>query len=86
MSELLYIIDTFSLVFQVFHAIPAMTGAKSQPTNAVFGFTRDLQMILREKKPTHLICALDSKGPGVRNDLYSDYKSNRDEMPVDLRL
>ena len=43
MPETLFIVDVYSLVFQVFHAIPEMTGPSGQPTNAVFGFTRDLQ-------------------------------------------
>ena len=38
----LILIDTFSLLFQVFHAIPSMTSPKGLPSNAVFGFTRDL--------------------------------------------
>jgi len=84
MSDILYIIDTLSLVFQVYHAIPEMTGPRGQPTNAVFGFTRDLQKILQEKQPTHLICAMDSPGPGVRNEIYEDYKANRTEPPEDL--
>ncbi len=42
-SETLYIVDTFSLVFQMYHAIrQPMTGSRGQPTNAVFGFTGDL--------------------------------------------
>ncbi len=85
MSECLYIIDVFSLVFQVFHAIPAMTSPSGQPTNATFGFTRDLLTILRGKQPTYLICAMDSPGPGIRNDIYPEYKANRDEMPDELR-
>ena len=85
MPGLLYIIDSFSLIFQVFHGIPPMTSPQGQPTNAVFGFTRDLQRILTDKQPTHLICAMDSKGPGTRNELYPEYKANRDEMPEDLR-
>jgi DNA polymerase I len=82
--DLLYIIDTFSLIFQVFHAISEMTGPSGQPTNAVFGFTRDLQLIRTQKKATHVICAFDSSGPGVRNDAYAAYKANRSEIPVDL--
>jgi DNA polymerase-1 len=84
MSDFLYIIDTLSLVFQVYHAIPEMTGPKGQPTNAVFGFTRDLQMILQNNQPTHLICAMDTPGPGVRNEIYKEYKANRSETPEDL--
>jgi DNA polymerase I len=84
MNELVYVIDTFSLMFQVFHAIAEMTGPSGQPTNAVFGFTRDLQLIRTQKKATHVICAVDSSGPGSRNDTYTEYKANRSEIPVDL--
>ncbi|MGE3314450.1 MAG: DNA polymerase I [Planctomycetaceae bacterium] len=85
MSELLYIIDAYSLIFQVFHALPEMTGPNGQPTNAVFGFARDLQYLQNEKKPTYLICAMDSSGPGERSAWFGDYKMNRSEMPDDLR-
>ncbi len=84
MPELLYIIYTFSLMFQVFHAIPEMTSPRGQPTNAVFGFARDLQMLQSQKDATHLICALDSAGPGTRSQTYAEYKANRKEIPVDL--
>ena len=84
MSETVYLIDSMSLIFQVFHAIPSMTGPRGQPTNAVFGFTRDLQAILRDKKPAYLVCALDSSGPGLRNEVYAEYKANRSAMPDDL--
>ncbi|MDA1165616.1 MAG: DNA polymerase I [Planctomycetota bacterium] len=85
MSKTLYAIDVFSLVFQVYHAIPPMTGTSGQPTNAVFGFTRDLLTILRLRKPDYMICAMDLPGRGVREDIYQEYKANRDEMPEDLR-
>jgi DNA polymerase-1 len=82
--DCIYIIDTFSLMFQVFHAIPAMTGTHGQPTNAVFGFARDIFGIL-DRKPTHLVCAFDSPGPGKRSEIFEAYKANRAEMPEDLR-
>ena len=86
MADTLYIVDTFSLVFQVFHAIrQPMTGTRGQPTNAVFGFTGDLQHLLKEKALTHIICAMESQTPQERVAIYEDYKANRDEMPDDLR-
>ncbi|MEW4488285.1 DNA polymerase I [Thalassoglobus sp. JC818] len=86
MAETLYIIDTFSLVFQVFHAIrQPMTGTRGQPTNAVYGFTGDIQHLLKEKSPTHIICAMESATPQERVAIYTEYKANRDEMPDDLR-
>lgn len=85
MKETLYIIDTFSLVFQVFHAVPAMTSPAGQPTNAIFGITRDILNIIKSQAPDYLIFAMDSSGPGTRNDVYPEYKANRTEMPEDLR-
>lgn len=85
MPESLYVIDVFSLVFQVFHAIPTMTSPSGQPTNAVFGFTRDLLTILKSKQPTYIACAMDLPGPAVRDDIYPEYKANRDEMPEELQ-
>lgn len=85
MPELLYLVDVYSLVFQVFHAIPEMTSPHGVPTNAVFGFTRDILNILRQKKPTHLICATDPSGPGQRENLYPQYKANRSATPEELR-
>jgi hypothetical protein len=82
---LLYVIDFYSLVFQVFHAIPEMTSPHGLPTNAVFGFTRDILNILRQKTPTHLLCATDPSGPGERDKLYSQYKATRSPMPEELR-
>src|SRR5579864_3377148 len=85
MPELLYLIDVSSLVFQVFHAIPEMTSPHGLPTNAVYGFTRDILNILRQKSPTHLVCATDPSGPGERENLYPQYKANRSSMPDELK-
>jgi len=84
MPETLFIVDLYSLVFQVFHAIPEMTGPSGQPTNAIFGFTRDVQTIRALPGATYLICALDVSGPAVRNEVFAEYKANRSEIPVDL--
>src|SRR5207245_9156585 len=69
----------------VLHAIPEMTSPRGLPTNAVFGFTRDILNILRNKKPTHVLCATDPSGPGERERLYPPYKANRSAMPEELR-
>ncbi|GIW86666.1 MAG: DNA polymerase I [Isosphaeraceae bacterium] len=81
----LYILDAYSLIFQVFHAIPAMTGPAGQPTNAVFGIFRDLLNLLRDRKPDYLAAAFDGADRVFRSDLYEDYKAHRAPMPDDLR-
>src|SRR5579884_3642473 len=83
--ETLYLVDAYSLIFQVFHAIPAMTSPAGLPTNAVFGFTKDMLFLRNEKRPTYLICLFDS-GPTFRDEIYTEYKANRGAMPDDLQL
>jgi DNA polymerase I len=85
MSQTLYIVDAHSLIFQVFHAIPEMSAPDGRPTNAVFGFTRDLLYLSGDKKPDYLICAFDAPGRTFRDDLYAEYKANRSPMPDNLR-
>src|SRR5687768_7529420 len=86
MSETLYILDTFGLIFQVFHAIGSeMTSPTGLPTNAVYGVTRDLRNLLADRQPTYWLAAMDSSGPAVRGDWYPEYKATRNEMPPDLR-
>lgn len=80
----MYLIDAHSLIFQVFHALPAMSSPSGLPTNALFGFTRDL-LDLRERKPEYLICAFDVSGPTFRDKLFTAYKANRSPMPDDLQ-
>ncbi len=84
MPDCAYLIDTFSLMFQVFHAIPSMSSPSGQPTNALFGFSRDLVALLRDHHSTWLICAWDSSEPSERNVIYPAYKANRSETPEDL--
>jgi DNA polymerase I len=86
MPHMLYLVDTFSLVFQVYYAIrQPMTGTRGQPTNAVFGLTGDIQHLLKDKQPSHLIFAMESTEDQERVNIYQDYKAHREEMPDDLR-
>src|SRR5712692_5150986 len=84
-SGVLYLIDAHSLIFQVFHAIPAMTSPAGLPTNAVFGFTRDVLFLRTEKKPDYLLSVFDVPGPTFRDRLYPEYKAHRAPMPDDLQ-
>lgn len=82
----LYLVDAHSLIFQVFHALPEMTSPAGLPTNALFGFTKDMLYLRTERKPDYFVCAFDVDGPTFRDKLFADYKANRSPMPDDLRL
>lgn len=83
--ETLYVLDAHSLIFQVFHAIPEMSSPTGLPTNALFGFTRDLLFIRTELKPTALVCVFDPPGPTFREKIYPEYKAQRGPMPEALQ-
>ncbi|HZZ78180.1 MAG TPA: hypothetical protein VFE62_06660, partial [Gemmataceae bacterium] len=81
----LYLVDAYSLIFQVFHALPPMTSPTGLPTNALFGFTKDM-LFLRGKKPDYLVCCFDAPGKTFRDEIYAEYKAHRSAMPDDLQL
>ncbi len=86
----LYIIDVFALIFQVFHATTNREGRSTmhsptqEPTNAVHGVFRDVLNLIRDKKPDYLAAAFDGPGPVFRSKIDPSYKSQRAETPTDL--
>ena len=80
----IFILDAYSLIYQVFHAIPLMTSPTGQPTHAVFGIFRDLLNILRVHKPDYLAAAFDGAGKTTRAVKFADYKAQRGPMPEDM--
>ncbi len=80
----LYLIDSHALIYQMFHAIPAMTSPDGRPVNAVFGVTRDLINISEDIRPTYLLSTFDTPEPTFRNELDPQYKAHREPPPPDL--
>ncbi|HRX80707.1 MAG TPA: DNA polymerase I, partial [Pirellulaceae bacterium] len=85
-GQTVYVIDSHSLIYQVFHAMPPLSSPSGQPVGAVHGFIRDVVDIIENKRPNYLFCAFDyPKEVTFRHDLYDKYKANRESMPEDLR-
>jgi DNA polymerase I len=79
-----YVVDSHSLIFQVFHALPEMTSPRGEPVGAVYGFVRDLVGLLETGQVDALLCAFDLPGPTFRHELFERYKADRGAMPEDL--
>ena len=84
LGQTVWVVDSHSLIHQVFHALPEMTSPKGEPVGAVFGFTRNLLYLLEEKKPDYLFCAFDLPGKTFRHAMYVPYKMQRAAMHEDL--
>ena len=84
-DDLVIVVDSHSLIYQVFHALPSMTGPDGVEVGAIHGFLRDLADLREKWQPDFLICAFDASEITFRNELYSQYKAHRDPMPEALR-
>ncbi|MEO0337568.1 MAG: DNA polymerase I, partial [Pseudomonadota bacterium] len=80
----LYLVDVSSFFFRAFYAIPHLTNPEGMPTNALYGVLSMTIKLLREEKPDYMAFCYDTKHGSFRNDLYSEYKANRSDMPEDL--
>jgi DNA polymerase I len=80
-----YVVDAHGLIYQVFHAMPDMTGPSGQPVGAIHGFTRDMLDLVEKHQPDLIFCAYDHSEVTFRNEIYPGYKQSRDAMPEDLQ-
>ena len=86
----LHLIDGSAFIFRAYHALPPLTRkSDGLPIGAVSGFCNMLQRYIDGNTgadaPTHVAVIFDKGSHTFRNDMYSDYKANRDAMPEDLR-
>jgi DNA polymerase-1 len=81
----LVLIDGSSYLYRAFHALPALTNAKGEPTGALHGVLTMILKLLREEQPAHIAVVFDAPGKTFRDEMYADYKATRPPMPDDLR-
>jgi DNA polymerase-1 len=86
----LHLIDGSAFIFRAFHALPPLTRkSDGLPIGAVSGFCNMLQRYVEGNTgpdaPTHVAVIFDKGSHTFRNDLYDQYKANREAMPEDLR-
>ena len=87
MKNQLLLIDGSSYIFRAFYGVRAsLKNKEGVPTNAVYGFKNMLLQLLKNEDPSHCVMIFDKAGPTFRNEIYPDYKSNRDTAPDDLQL
>ncbi len=78
------LIDAHSLIYRAFFALPPMSTSDGQVTNAVYGFTSMLAIVLASR-PEFAVAAFDVGAPTFRSKEYVEYKAGRRAMPDDLR-
>jgi 5'-3' exonuclease len=64
----------------------AFADPRGRPTNAVYGFARFMCELLEQTGARHVAVAFDeSLAQSFRNDIYPEYKANRDPAPEELK-
>ncbi len=86
----LHLIDGSAFIFRAYHALPPLTRkSDGLPIGAVSGFCNMLQRYISDNTghdaPTHVAVIFDKGSHTFRNDLYPEYKANREAMPENLR-
>jgi DNA polymerase-1 len=87
-----YLVDGSGYIFRAYYALPPLSRkSDGLPTGAVSGFCSMLFKLLEDvrsddskNRPTHFAVIFDSARKNFRNEIYSEYKANRDEAPDDL--
>ncbi|MEK6620465.1 MAG: DNA polymerase, partial [Chloroflexota bacterium] len=85
MPERLLLIDSNSLIYRGYFAIPPLTTTKGELSNATFGFASILLKAFEQVRPEHVAAALDLPQPTFRHERDATYKATRRPMPDDLR-
>jgi DNA polymerase I len=81
---LVLLLDTHSLLFRAYHALPEMSTQSGQPTSALYGWSVLLLKLLREERPDALALARDLPGKTFRHERYAAYKAGRAPAPAAL--
>ncbi len=86
----LHLIDGSAFIFRAFHALPPLTRkSDGLPIGAVSGFCNMIFKMVEDNAgpdaPTHVAVIFDKGSHTFRNEMYDQYKANRDAMSEDLR-
>lgn len=85
MSSTLLLLDGLSLIYRAFHAIRELSTGDGRPTNAVYGFVRMWNQMMRQWRPSHGAVVFDGGLPDARLAALAEYKAQRPPMPEAMR-
>lgn len=77
----LLLIDGHYYVYRSFFAIPNLSNSRGEPTNAIFGFTKTIRLMVKHLQPDLGAVFWDEGMPERRVKLQPAYKETRKEMP-----
>ena len=87
MEKKLFLLDAYALIYRAHFAFinNPRINSKGLNTSAIFGFCNSLLEVINNHEPTHLGVVFDPPGGSNREEIFTEYKANRQEMPEDIR-
>ena len=84
----LLLLDAYALIFRGYYAFikNPRINSKGMDTSAIMGFMNSLMDVIKREKPDHLAVAFDKGGSDFRNDMFPEYKANRDATPEAIKI
>ena len=84
----LFLLDAYALIFRGYYAFikNPRINSKGLDTSAILGFMNSLMDVIKREKPDHLAVAFDKGGSDLRNDIFPEYKANRDATPDAIKI
>lgn len=81
----LVLVDGSSYLYRAFHALPPLTTSTGQPVGAIRGVISMLNKLADSTGAERMVVVFDASGKTFRDDMYAEYKANREKMPDELR-
>jgi DNA polymerase-1 len=83
-----YLIDASIYIFRAYYSVPDdLQNRNGDAINALHGFAGFLAGFLEQVKPQHVAVAFDeSLTSSFRNEIFPDYKANRESPPPELAM
>ncbi len=86
-TKRLFLLDAYALIYRAHFAFTKTPriNSKGINTSVPFGFTNTMLEVLLKQKPTHIGVAFDTSAKTFRDEMFEEYKANRQETPEDIR-
>ena len=80
----LVLVDGSSYLYRAFHALPAFSNSRGEPTGAVFGVLNMMLKFIKDYSPKCIAMVFDARGRTFRDEIFSEYKAHRTPMADDV--
>lgn len=86
MAKTLFLLDGFALIYRAYFAFYQVIrkNSKGENISTLYGFTSTLLDIIKKYNPDAIAVAFEHPEGNFREEIYSDYKAQRDTIPEDI--